>query len=42
MAAQRKAELRSHDRELMVKGQWTNTKVLKNYLHKNDEMHIKA
>ena len=40
MAAQR--NLRSHDRELMVKGQWTNTKVLKNYLHKNDEMHIKA
>ena len=39
MAAQRKAELRSHDRELMVKGQWTSTKVLENYVHKNDEMH---
>jgi hypothetical protein len=27
------------DRELMVKGQWTT---LKNYVHKNDEMHINA
>jgi hypothetical protein len=30
------------DRELMVKGQWTTPKVLKNYVHKNDEMHINA
>jgi hypothetical protein len=26
----------------MVKGQWTTPKVLKNYVHKNDEMHINA
>jgi len=30
------------DRELMVKGQWTSPKMLKNYVHKNDEMHINA
>ena len=30
------------DRELMVKGQWTTPKALKNYVHKNDEMHINA
>jgi hypothetical protein len=26
----------------MVKGQWTSARVLKNYVHKNDEMHINA
>jgi hypothetical protein len=30
------------DREMRVKGQWTSAKVLKNYVHKNDEMHINA
>jgi hypothetical protein len=30
------------NRELMVKGQWTTPKVLKHFVHKNDEMHINA
>jgi hypothetical protein len=30
------------DSEMRVKGQWTTTKVLKNYVHKNDEMHVNA
>jgi hypothetical protein len=30
------------DSEMRVKGQWTSNKVLKNYVHKNDEMHINA
>jgi hypothetical protein len=30
------------DSELRVKGQWTSDRVLKNYVHKNDEMHINA
>jgi len=30
------------DSELRMKGQWTSNKVLKNYVHKNDEMHINA
>ena len=30
------------DSEMRVKGQWTSTKVLKNYVHKNDDMHINA
>jgi hypothetical protein len=30
------------DREMMVKGQWTSPKMLKHYVHKNDEMHINA
>ena len=30
------------DREMMVKGQWTSPKMLKNYVHKNDEMHVNA
>jgi integrase len=30
------------DSEMRVKGQWTSNKVLRNYVHKNDEMHINA
>jgi hypothetical protein len=30
------------DSEMRVKGQWTSSKVLKNYVHKNDDMHINA
>ena len=30
------------DSEMRVKGQWTSNKVLKNYVHKNDEMHVNA
>ena len=30
------------DSELRVKGQWTTGKVLKHYVHKNDEIHINA